>query len=83
LGAAVQEGLQPRIRGTAIVKSRYQATISEDTEGWKRHSVCSSELQSVEISNGAVIMRNYQVVLQWSINPITNPKPRSESHTSA
>jgi hypothetical protein len=38
-GAAVQRGLEPGSRGIAIVRSRYQETSSEDTEGWKRLSV--------------------------------------------
>jgi hypothetical protein len=35
--------------------SRYQETTSEDTEDWKRLSMCCSDLQSVEVSDGAVI----------------------------
>jgi hypothetical protein len=35
-GAAVQTGLEPGSRGIAIVRSRYQATTSEDTVAWKR-----------------------------------------------
>jgi hypothetical protein len=38
-GATVQRGLEPRSRGLAIVRSRYQATTSEDTAGWKTVSV--------------------------------------------
>jgi hypothetical protein len=46
-GAAVQRELEPRSRGLAIVRSRYQATISEDTAGWK---ILSLILQNVEIA---------------------------------
>jgi hypothetical protein len=35
-GAAVQRGLEPGSRGLAVIRSRYQATTSEDTAGWKR-----------------------------------------------
>jgi hypothetical protein len=31
----MQVGLEHGSRGMAIVRSRYQATSSEDTEGWK------------------------------------------------
>jgi hypothetical protein len=41
-GAAIQRGLEPGSRGITIVKSRYQATTSEDTEGWKRLGVRAS-----------------------------------------
>jgi hypothetical protein len=34
-GAAVQRGLEPGRRGIAIVRSRYQATTSQDTVGWR------------------------------------------------
>jgi major membrane immunogen (membrane-anchored lipoprotein) len=40
-----------------IVRSRYQATISEDTEGWKKLSVIWLK---VEISDGAIIKCNYE-----------------------
>jgi hypothetical protein len=45
--AAVQRGLETGSKGQAIVRSRYQATTSEDTEGWKRLGVI---LLSVEIA---------------------------------
>jgi hypothetical protein len=35
-GAAVQRGFEPESRELAIIRSRYQATISEETAGWKR-----------------------------------------------
>jgi phosphoserine aminotransferase len=38
-GAAVQKGLGPEGRGLAIVRSRYQATNSEDTADCKRLNV--------------------------------------------
>jgi hypothetical protein len=41
---AFREVLNPE---SAIVKSRYQATTSEDGASWKRLSVCSSDLLSV------------------------------------
>jgi hypothetical protein len=34
-GAAVQRGLEPGNRRLAIVRINYQATTSEDTDGWK------------------------------------------------
>jgi hypothetical protein len=43
-GAAIQRGLEHGSRGIAIVRSRYQATASEDTAGWKRLSRCSSDV---------------------------------------
>jgi hypothetical protein len=33
--ATVQRGLEPGSRGIATVRTRYQATTSEDTGGWK------------------------------------------------
>jgi hypothetical protein len=42
--ATVQRGLEPGSRGIAIVRSRYQATTSEDTAGWKRLSVWKSAM---------------------------------------
>jgi hypothetical protein len=63
-GAAIQTGLQPGSRGTAIVRSHYQATTNEDTAGWKRLSVYCSELKSVEISDGAIIKCNYELCVQ-------------------
>jgi hypothetical protein len=44
-------GLEHGSRGTAIVNVRYQETFSEDTTGWKRLSVYSSNLYNVEISD--------------------------------
>jgi hypothetical protein len=35
-GAAIRRGLEPGSREIAIVRSRYQATTSEETAGWKR-----------------------------------------------
>jgi hypothetical protein len=43
-GSAVQSGLEPESRSLAVVRSRYQATTSEDIAGLKRLSVCSSDL---------------------------------------
>jgi hypothetical protein len=43
-GAIIERGLESGIRETVIVMSRYQATTSEGTVGWKRLSVCSCEL---------------------------------------
>jgi hypothetical protein len=34
-GSTVQKGLEPGSRGIVYVKSRYQATTSEDSTGWK------------------------------------------------
>jgi hypothetical protein len=42
LGAAVQRGLKPGIRGIAIVRSRYQTTTSDDTVRWKRLVKCGN-----------------------------------------
>jgi hypothetical protein len=42
------------------VNVRYQETAVEDTEGWRRISVCSNDLWSVEIGDGAVITCNYE-----------------------
>jgi hypothetical protein len=38
-GATVQRGLRPKSRVLVIVRSRYRATTSEDTAGWKTLSV--------------------------------------------
>jgi hypothetical protein len=38
-GVAVQRDLETRSKRQAIVRSLYQATTSEDTEGWKRLGV--------------------------------------------
>jgi hypothetical protein len=43
-GAEVQKEIEPRSRGLVIVRSRYQATIGEDTVGWKGLSVRSNNL---------------------------------------
>jgi hypothetical protein len=43
-GVAIQRGLERGSREIDIVRSRYQATTNEDTAGWKRLSVFSSEL---------------------------------------
>jgi hypothetical protein len=43
-GVAVQKGIESGSRGLVIVKSRYQETTSEDPAGWKRLSVCASDL---------------------------------------
>jgi hypothetical protein len=40
--------------GTSAIGSRYQKT-GEDTTDWEDLSVCSSELQSVRMSNIAVV----------------------------
>jgi hypothetical protein len=42
--ATVQRGLDHGSRGIAIVRSRYQASNSEDPTDWKRLSVCDSDL---------------------------------------
>jgi hypothetical protein len=42
-GAAIQRGLERGGRRISIVRSRYEATASEDTAGWTRFSVCYSE----------------------------------------
>jgi hypothetical protein len=34
-GAAVEKGLQPGNKGITVVRSRYRAPTSEDTEDWK------------------------------------------------
>jgi hypothetical protein len=41
-GSRNSERLEPGSKGKVIVRSRYQATTSEDTAGWKRLSACSS-----------------------------------------
>jgi hypothetical protein len=46
LEAAVQRGLEPGSRGLAIVRSRYQATTTENTAG--------SDLGCMEISDDSV-----------------------------
>jgi hypothetical protein len=43
MGAAVQTGLEPGSSGLATVSSRYGATSSEDTAGWKRLVKCENE----------------------------------------
>jgi hypothetical protein len=57
-GAAFLRGLEDGSRRIAIVRSLYQDTSSEDTASWKRLSLCCSDLQSVEISDGAIIKCN-------------------------
>jgi hypothetical protein len=42
-GAAIQRGLEHGSTGIAIVRSRYQATTSEDTAGWKRFVKCGNQ----------------------------------------
>jgi hypothetical protein len=42
--AAIRRVLEPESRGIAIVKRRYQAMTCEDVAGWKRLSMCSSDL---------------------------------------
>jgi hypothetical protein len=59
--ATIQKGLESGSRGLAIVRSRYQATASKDIAGWKRLNVCSSDLRSVEISDGAIIKYSYEI----------------------
>jgi hypothetical protein len=61
--------------------SHYQATTSEDTAGWKRLSICFSDMWSVEISDGIIMKCSHEFVLKWSINPISKPNPRWESLT--
>jgi hypothetical protein len=43
-GTATQRVLEPGSRLITIVRSLYQATTNEDTAGWKRLSLCSSDL---------------------------------------
>jgi hypothetical protein len=43
-GAVIQRGLEHGSRGIAVVRNRYQGTSSEDTAGWKRFSMCCSDL---------------------------------------
>jgi hypothetical protein len=43
--------------------------------------VCCSDLLNVEISYGALISWIMSNVLKWSINPISNPKCRRDSHS--
>jgi hypothetical protein len=47
MGAAIQRETEPESRGIAIVRIGYEATTSEETVGWKRLSVCASDLLSV------------------------------------
>jgi hypothetical protein len=54
-GAAVPRALENEAEGIAIFISRYQETSSEDSEGWKRLSVCDSDVYSVELSGGPII----------------------------
>jgi hypothetical protein len=49
------------VRGTSAVGSHYQATTGEDTAGWKRLSVCCSELQSVRISDSVIVTCSYEL----------------------
>jgi hypothetical protein len=50
------------LEAEASVGSRYQATTGEDTAGWKRLSVCCSELQSVcWISDGVIVTCSYDL----------------------
>jgi hypothetical protein len=42
--------------------------------------VCAGVIsKSVEISGGAINKCIYELCVKWSINPVTNPKPRRES----
>jgi hypothetical protein len=43
-GAAVQRGLEYGRKEIAVVRSCYQETSSENTAGWKRRSMCCSDL---------------------------------------
>jgi hypothetical protein len=52
---------EPRVRGMSATESRYQATTGEDTAGWKKLSVSCSELQSVWISDSAIVMHIYDL----------------------
>jgi hypothetical protein len=65
--AAVQRRLEQESRGIAIVRSCNQANASEDTAGWKIFSLCSSELQIVDSSDGAIIKCSYE----WCVK-VTN-----------
>jgi hypothetical protein len=60
-GAAVQGGLEPGSRGTAIVRSRYQATTSEDIAGWERHSVCCNDFIKCGDSSSVIVICSYDV----------------------
>jgi hypothetical protein len=33
----------------------------------------------VEIGDGAIIKCNYELCVEWSINPVSNPKPHRQS----
>jgi hypothetical protein len=55
--------------------SHYQAITGEGTAGWKRLSLCSSDLLSVEISDGAVIKCNYESC----VNVVNKPNIQSET----
>jgi hypothetical protein len=44
-----------------IVKRRYPEKSSQDTAGWKKLSVCFSDLQIVEIGDNVVVMCSYDL----------------------
>jgi hypothetical protein len=84
-GAAIPKELEPGSRGIVTVRSRYQATTSEDTAGWKRLGVCSSNLKNVEISDGTIIKcrPNYELCAKVVNKSNTQPKtPPRVTHTT-
>jgi hypothetical protein len=82
-GAAVQRGSESESRGLVIVRSRNQATTSEDTAGWK-DLACALEICEVwKLTLVLWLSVITSCVLKWSINPMSHLKPRLESHTRA
>jgi hypothetical protein len=79
-GTAVQMGLEPRCRGIAIVRSRFQATTSEDSAGWKLACVLPN-YKMWKLAMELYLSVITSCVLKWSINPISSPKTRRESHS--
>jgi hypothetical protein len=60
----------------STVTSHCQGTVGEDTAGCKKLSEWCSELWSVEISDGTIIIGSYRSwMYKWSIKPISNPNP--------
>jgi hypothetical protein len=61
---------EPRERGTSAVGSRYQPTASRD---------CNRLRTLVCVWQWPVKCSHESCVYKWSINPISNRKPRRES----
>jgi hypothetical protein len=63
-GSRHSERTWARKQRNSRCSSRYQATTSEDTVGWKRLSIWSSELQNAEINDGTIIKYNYELCVK-------------------